>query len=411
MTVLHFIFGNWALKLGAVVLAVIMYVGMVALQTTQVWTQAVTINPVNQPTGSFLIKPSTSQVVTEIHYIAAPDVPISRDSFQATIDLATVRVDPALSTVVRVSVTAQDPRIQILDFKPQEVSVTLDRVLQETVRVQVPPLTLPSGLSPGPQTLSASEVQAKGPSSAVSQVVSAQVTGIRVDPSGIDVNGDYNLVPVDKNGKTVDNVELDPSTVHVSIQIGSQLRTQTVAVNPTIKGSPAAGYYISSVDVNPSVVSVSGEADALASLSGQVNTQPISISGATGDVSVKVALNLPTGVEAPTVTTISVTVHLISPPSTRSVAVGIVPVGSRADRKYSFSTLSTIVTIGGASAALDAFDTSTLVATIDVSSLEPGTYTVQVTVVIPSGIKLVALSPGQITVTVSIPVSPVPSPT
>ena len=139
-------------------------------------------------------------------------------------------------------------------------------------------------------------------------------------------------------------------------------------VTPVIRGSPAAGYYVTSIDVNPLVVSVSGEADALAALNGSASTQPISIAGATGDVSVKVALNLPAGVEAPDVTTVTVVVHMASPAQTRSVTIGVVPDGAKSDLVYRFSTPSVTVTLGGAAAALNAFDTSTLVGIVSVGT-------------------------------------------
>jgi YbbR domain-containing protein len=346
--------------------------------------------------------------VGNIRYIAPGDVRVSKDSFSATIDLKNAKVSASDSTLVKVQLTAEDPRIQIIDYQPQQINVTLDPIEAKTVPVKVDPGIPPAGLSLGPQSLSVTEVQASGASTLVAHVVRAEAR-IRIDASGLDINDDVVLVPVDANGTTVDNVQLKPNTVHVRIQIGSQLRTQTVPVKPDVRGSPASGYNITSIDVTPAIISVSGEANALAALNGVASTQPISIAGATGDVSVKVALALPAGVEAPDVTTVTVVVHLKSPDTTRTVTIGIVPDGARSDRVYGFSTPSVTVTLGGATAALNAFDTSTLVGVVSVGSLDPGTHTVTVTITLPPGIKLVVLSPAHITVTVSIPSSPLPS--
>jgi hypothetical protein len=67
-----------------------------------------------------------------------------------------------------------------------------------------------------------------------------------------------------------------------------------------------------------------------------------------------------------------------------------------------------IVTLGGATAALNAFDTSTLVGTVSVGSLDVGSHAVSIAVVVPAGINVVTISPFQITVTVTA--APVPSP-
>jgi YbbR domain-containing protein len=408
MTLIRFLFRNWALKGGAMLLAIILFVAMVALQSTQVWPGEVAIEVVNQPLNAVLIKPDPMPTVGSIRYIASADVRVTSTSFRATIDLKDATVSSSDNSLVNVRLVAEDPRIQIIDYQPQQIRVTLDPLQTKNVAVRVDPGAIPSGLSMGPQTLSVSQVEAVGAASALAQVSSAEAS-IRIDASGLDVNDDVNLVPVDASGSTVENVQLNPATVHVMIQVGSQLRTETMAVHPVVVDSQAAGYYITSIDVTPPVVSVSGEADTLALLKGMVDTQPISIAGATGDVSVETSLNLPSGVEAPDVTTIAVVVHLQSPSSTRTVKIGLVPSGARPDRIYTLSTPNTTVTLGGATAALNAFDTSTLVGIVSVGNLDPGSHSVVITIYLPSGIKMVAISPAQITVTVALPPSPPPS--
>jgi YbbR domain-containing protein len=411
VNILGFVFHNWALKVGALLLAVILYVGMVALQSTQLFTGEVQIQPLDQPPTAVLLKPAPLPSVTNIRYIAAADVPISADSFGASIDLKDALVSPTETSLLKVEVVALDPRIQVIDFQPQEITVQLDPVQTKTVPVVIKPLTVPSGLTMGPQSLSVSQAEVVGPSTLVSQVTKAEAR-VPIDASGLDVNSDFPLVPVDANDVVVNRVNVNPTTVHVTIQIGSQLRTETVAVGPVLKGSPASGYVVSSIDVTPPVLLVSGEADALAALNGTVSTQPIAISGATGDVSVKVPLNLPNGVLAPDVATVTVVVHLASPPGTRSVQVGVAPSGARPDRVYTLSVPSVTVTIGGATAALNAFDTSTLLGTVSVGNLAPGTYTLAVSVTVPPGIKIVSINPAQVTVVVTVPPSPPPgSPT
>jgi YbbR domain-containing protein len=405
--VLRFIVRNWPLKIGAVLLAIILYVGMIALQTTQQWPGTIAIGFVNQPANSYLIKPGPGASVGDIRYIAAPEVLVTRDSFRATVDLASVKVSESQDSLVNVELVAPDPRIQILDYQPQQVTVALDPKVDKQVSVQVDTGVVPSGLQPGTPVLSASTVDVFGAASIVRRVAYAAAQ-VRIDASGLDVSQDVDLVAHDAKDAVVDNVQFSPRSVHVAILVGSQLRTETVPVNPIVVGTPAAGYYISSIDLNPSVVAVRGQADALARLKGLANTQSITIAGATGDVSANVDLNLPNGVIADSTGRIAVVVHLQSPGSTRSVSVGVVPAGARSDRIYVLSTPTVTVTLGGATAALNAFDTSTLVGTVSVGDLGVGAHTVGITVAVPSGIKVVAISPQQITVTVTN--APTPSP-
>jgi YbbR domain-containing protein len=408
MTVVRFFTRNWALKLGAVGLAVILYVAMVSIQSTQQWPGQVPIEPLNQPTDSYLLKPDPWPKVGSIRFIAPADIPVSQSSFRATVDLTNVRVGAGENALVSVVLVAEDTRIQIVDYQPQQIRVTLDPIESKQVPVDLE-VDLAEDLTRGATTLSVNEVTATGPSSAIAHVTFARAD-VRVDNSGLDVNEDAPLVPVDSSGNVVENVQLAPASVHVLIQIGSQVRTTTVPVSPVIDGSPAAGYYITSIDVEPSVVSVSGQANALSLLKGVAATRSISISGATGDVSATVALELPEGVVASGATSVKVVVHLSSPPSTRTISVGVVPQGARPDRTYSLSTDNVVVTIGGATAALNVVDTSQLVAVAQVGGLDTGTYLVTLTVDTPSGIRLVSISVSQIYVTVTVaPATAAPS--
>src|SRR5450759_3392531 len=413
MRVARFIVRNWPLKVGAVLLAAILYTAMVVLQNTAAWPGSVAIDLVNQPSGSYLMDAKLIPAVSGIRYIAPPDVPVSQSSFRATADLTAAKVSESDSSIVRVKLVADDPRIQIIDYQPQQLSVSLNPVVHKQVSVLIKTGTPPEGLQPGTPVKSITTVDVSGASSIVRRVAYAQAQ-VRVDASGLDIDEDVILVAMDASDVLVPGVTLDPRTVHVQIQVGSQLRTETVPVNPITTGTQAAGYYMTSIDVKPSVVSVQGQADALALLKGMANTKPISISGATHDVTVNAGLDLPNGVTSDTAS-VSITIHLASPSASRSVSVGVVPAGARADRIYTLSTPSVIVTLGGATAALNAFDTSTLVGTVSVSSLDVGTHAVNITVVVPAALNVAPISPAQITVTVASaptpppPASPVPS--
>ncbi len=408
MRVLRFIVRNWPLKIGAIVLACTLYGAMIVLQTTQQWPGAIAIDVLNQPTTAYLLEPNPMPQVINIRYLAAPDVPISQSSFRATVDLSSAKVSETEQSLVRVRLEAVVPGIQIIDYKPQQIYVTLDPIVHRQVNVQVNDAPVPSGIQPGTPVLSASSVDVSGPASYVRKVAYAEAK-VRIDASGLDVNEEADLVARDDTGAVVNSVTFNPRTIRVQIQVGSQTRSETVPVNAVVTGNPAAGYYITSIDVTPPAISVLGQADALALLKGQANTKPVSISGATSDVSQTVSLDLPSGVTSDGTASISVVVHLQPQSSTRSVTVGVVPSGARPDRIYSLSVPSVTVTLGGATAALNALDTSSLLATASVGSLDVGSSTVVLTVTVPAGIRVVAISPSQINVTVAIVPSPPPS--
>ncbi|HEX7612339.1 MAG TPA: CdaR family protein, partial [Candidatus Limnocylindrales bacterium] len=254
MRVLRFIVRNWPLKIGAVLLAAILYTAMVVLQSTSAWPGAIAIDPVNQPTTGYLVRPNPMPMVTGIRYIAPSDVPISQSSFRATMDLSTVKPSESDTSLVRVNLEADDQRIQIIDYQPQQISVQLDLIVRKQVSVQVLEGNIPSGLQPGAPVLDVQTVDVSGAASYVRRVAYAQTVAVRIDASGLDVDQDVDLVARDASDVQVENVTLNPRTVHVQIQVGSQLRTETVPVKPVTTGTQAAGYNITSVDVKPSIV-------------------------------------------------------------------------------------------------------------------------------------------------------------
>lgn len=406
---LKFLFRNWPLKLAAIVLATLLYAGLVLSQNALTWPGRVTIEVLNQPANAFLV-PNLPDV-TNIRYFAPGDAAarVSRATFRATIDLSGVTVTSGSPYVtVKVNVTTDDSRVKILDFDPQQVQVRLDPLVRHTVPIQVDRGAVPAGLEARTPVLDVNQATAFGPESYVRQVIAAEAR-VRIQPSGIDVDQSVDLVPIDAKGDTVNNVEFDPPTVHVRIQVGSQLSTRSLPVNPSVTGTPADGYQVTSVTVDPLVVPVGGEVDLLAGLI-KVDTQPVSISGATANVTRTVGLALPDNVTAAGPTTVRVTVAITAQTGTQDFQAGIVLTGARGDRTYTLGTDSVVATLGGTIASLDAISPAGFTGTVDVSGLSVGTHTVGVHFALPSGVTLVASSPGTVDITVVATPTPTPTP-
>ncbi|HEX8940494.1 MAG TPA: CdaR family protein [Candidatus Limnocylindrales bacterium] len=406
---LRFVFRNWPLKLAAIVLSTLLYAGLVLSQNARTWDGQVPIDVLHQPANTVLL--GTLPPVTNIRYFAPLDAVnrLSADSFRANVDLA--GITPSESTPIvtaRVNVTVNDTRVQILDYDPQVVQVRLDPLVRKSVPVQVDRGTVPEGLQAGPPQLDVQQATAIGPSSEV-QLVYAAVARVRIQPAGLDVDQDVDLIAVDAADNVISGVQFEPRSVHVRIQVASQLSSRNLPVNAVVTGTPASGYQVVGVTVEPATVSVSGDANALSPLS-RVDTKPVSISGASTSIDQQVQLDLPAGVTAGGAGSVRVRIQLQSQAGTRDFSVGLVPDGARSDRTYAFSTSSVVVTLGGSLAALGAVDPTSFAATASVAGLDPGSHTVPVRVVLPAGLNLVAISPPSVTVTVGLPASPTPTP-
>lgn len=391
---------NWPLKVAAILLATLLYAGLVLSENAQVWRGHVAITPLRQPPSAQIL--GSIPDVTSIRYFAPADVAarLSTSSFSATVDLSNVQVSAESPYVTaKVDVVAADPRVQILDFEPQVVRIQLDPLISRTVPVEVQRGGVPAGLTVRDPVVSASIVSVSGPESVVRLVTAAQAR-VLIQPSGLDVDQQVDLVAVDASGNALTPVDIEPATVRVQIKVGSQLQTKTLPVYPVLTGTPSTGYEVASVSVSPPVVLVEGEADALAAPV-RIDTVPVSITGAQVNIQQTVDLALPDGVSILGSSSAQVVVRLRAATGSRTLSVGIVTTGSRPDRTYAIATGSAQLTLGGPAALLDAIDGSTLTATADVSGLGLGTSSVDLHVTLPSGIVLVALSPPSVDVTVT----------
>ena len=400
---------NWPLRLGAIALSLVLYAGLVVAQNARVWPGQVPITPIHQPPGTFLLNGLGD--VTSIRYLAPVDVQsqVTNSSFIATADLSGVGSYPGGAPVsVPVTVVAPDRRIQVLGWSPPTVVATLDPVITRDVPVRVDRGTVPAGLTAGAPSVDRTTVTVRGASSLVGQI-SAAVARVSIDASGINVDGNVDLVAVDDKGDPVAPVNLEPATVHVRILVGQQLSSRTVPVVPTVTGTLADGYTVRDVRVDPLTVTVGGTEALIGSLD-SIATVPIDVTNRTTDLTTTVALDPPDNVTIDGPAQVTVRVRVIAESGSRSFGAGLLLIGTRSDRSYRLSVPDVLVTLGGTQAALAAVDPASLAATVDVSGLDSGTSTIVVRFQAPPGTTLVAVMPARVVVTVVVPATPTPSP-
>lgn len=394
---------DWPLKLAAVGLATLLYGGLVLSESTQTLAVVIPVEERDLPAEAFLL--TNLSPVTEVRYFSASGVRAIASSFEAWVDFTDVPVGGG-PVIVPIQVRAIDERITVRGFTPDVVTVELDRIATRQVPVRVQFEPAPEGLQVGTTVVEPVTVSVSGPASIVDLVVSARADVV-IQPSGISVDQDVPLIPVNAAGNPVSPVNLMPATARVTIPVFADLRSKSLTVSPVITGTPAAGFEIASVTVDPTVVTVAGDAERLAELA-RVDTSPVSTNGASADFTVEVDLAVPVGVVPVDAARVTVTVKLRAVTGTRSFEVGVALTGARPNLIYTPSTDRILLTLGGSTADLDRLDGSTLVGRIDVTGLGVGTSEVGVEITLPGGVSLVAVSPDPIEVVIS---APPPSPT
>jgi YbbR domain-containing protein len=387
---------NWPLKLAAVGMATLLYGGLALSQGAETFPDPVPIRPPVIPSELYLIE--APPPVTSIRFFApeGTDQPTT-DTFRATIDLSGFTQGGTYDVPVRV--TSNNPSIQILEVTPSVVTIQLDPLVNKIVPVDIERGEVPAGLEIGTETATPSTVTVSGPKTIVDQVVAARADVV-IQPSGIDVDEDVALIPVDAIGNARSPADVSPTTARISIRVFSEPETRTLPVSPVVTGTPAAGFEIDTITVEPSTVFVEGDADPLASLA-RVDTTPVSVTGLSETETFDTQLALPDGIEAVDAGPIRITVSFRPVTESRSYSVGLQFVGTAPGLAYTASTPSVLLSVGGNPAALDAMSGGETLARLDVTGLEPGTYDVPVTADLPSGVTLVAASPETVSVTVA----------
>jgi YbbR domain-containing protein len=391
---------NWPLKLAAIALATLLYAGLVVSQNAQSRDVGVQIQAVNQKPDTILI--GGLGEIQQVQYFVTnnTDVTVNSASFTASVDLANVNPGP-LTQSVRVNVTSPDPRIQVLSAVPAYIAVRLEDVASSDVPVVVVPGTLPPGLQVFPPVASIQRVTVRGAKSDVDRVTAARAA-VPIDASGIDINREFVLSPVDSLGEVVRGVDVEPATVNVAMRVFKDRRTATVPVKANITGNPAGGFEVARVVVTPPVVTVEGDPADLANVA-TAATVPVSIEGRTSDLDVDVALALPNGVSSADASTVHIHVVIQVITESRNFTAGVTLVGARTDRAYVLPVDRVVVTITGTQTELDAISGTSILVSADVTSLDVGTHTVPLKVQLPTGLTAVATSPPNVAVVVTQP--------
>lgn len=401
---------NWALKLGALALATILYTGLVFSGSfTEQTLAGAAIRALAQPQGTFLLGQQLGTV--DIHYRIASNAPgrVTEASFAVTVDLKAYDLSQApeqQSLAVRVRPVIEG--VTVLSYEPRTVSVALDRLEEAQVRTAVDYGEVPAGLEISTPQLSDAEVTATGPESLLHRVDRALAT-VRIDASGIDCCGRVDLVPVDIDGQRVESVDLNPSTVRVQIDVSTVETSRTVPIRPLLTGAPAAGFEVGTVTADPSVVTLRGAPEVLAAI-GEVLTEPISLSFSDTTLHATGTLVVPDGARLadPADAEPTIVVEIRETIATRTLLLGLVCSGAPAGSACLPQIGQVAVIVRGTVSALNRLDPAGLTPLLDVTGLGPGDHLVQPKLTLPSGVTQVSISPISVTVTIVPPATPAP---
>jgi YbbR domain-containing protein len=409
----RFLLRNWHLKLSAVLLATVLYTGLVFSGSfSEDRIPGIRIEAINAPSNSYVLTGDLGLV--EVRYQTSNDlsITVSDQAFAATVDLSEYDMARAPEPqVLDVEVVSLFDGIEVLDVNPGSVRVAIDRVEVKTVPVEVDSGDVPDGLEIDDPVVSDEEVQVRGPASVV-ETVDRAVALVRIDASGIDVNEAVDVVPYDVQGRPVGTGSLDvePETVSVQIDVREVETETTVAVRPNFEaGTPAPGFALESITVEPSNVTIVGTPEVLSEIVG-IPTEPLSIDGVSENQVFEAELQLPDGVElaAGEEPIVTVTATIVPSVSSRTFVVGVICANAGSNGCIpAIDQLS--ITLSGPGGLLSGLEAADLTPVVDVAGLAPGTYSLAPVIGgLPAGVQLLNVTPASVSVTIR---APAPSPT
>lgn len=330
-----------------------------------------------------------------VFYISGPRSFVdnmSSDDFSATADLSQVDLSQEGETkLVPIEVTAKrnNARIEIVR-RSVNIKITLEDRLEKKFVISAEAAGTPAdGYAIGNVEVTPNLLKVSGPASAVSKI---SRVGVSINVDGVSSDVSDSVIPTlyDENDSVIssDLLEMNQTAVTIKAEIWA---ARSVPVRCQVAGEPAAGFELREVECAPETVLVKGKAAVLNSIS--VITIPenvVDIEGAVEDFETTVDITpyleeLHISLVDDNAGQIAVTA-VIEQKQTKTFEfptrkIKITGLNSQYDLNFGVDLVSLSVRALGEN--LDTLTSENIEALLDVTDLQPGTYTRQLSVTFP----------------------------
>ncbi|MFQ5471632.1 MAG: YbbR-like domain-containing protein [Dehalococcoidia bacterium] len=365
-------------------------------ETTRVVETDIPVEPINIPREIAVaqLEPETVRVRVRVEEDVLDT--LTAADFAATLDLEGFTVGDFTQPVDVRPLTSRGG-LRVDEVLPPDIDVSLVPLITKRVPVVIEVRGDPS---PGFVSLDLPQpdvenVNVSGPQSQIDQVTQATAT-LSIEGATDTIEQIVRLEPRNRLSVLVPKVTLDPALIEVSVVITQQTFSRPVVVSPDLSGSPAEGFAVTGVSVEPATVTVTGPKSLIEAMV-DIRTDPISISNADSDVVSVVNLDPPTDVETVGGGTVTVSVTIRPLFLTFKIPVTIDNLGS--DLTVVGTPPTVDVTLDGPSADRLDPEPGDLVASIDVKDLAAGSYELNVEISAPVGLEILDVSPDSVTIT------------
>jgi len=407
-TTIRWIASNIALMILSLTLAGLAWIVSVEAEDPtleQPYSQPIPIAPPEPPAGMVIVGEFDQSVQVTVRAPESVWMSLTLDDFTATVDLTGLGTG-VHETPVQVELH-KHPARRIL-VEPEYVTLELEPRAERSVPVIVRVDGEPAlGYIRRATTVDARQTTVTGPDSYVTQVITA-VTYISVQDASADVEGEYQLQPLNGDDEPVPYVTLLPETINVRLPIELSGYYRSLAVKVVLEGNISPGYFNPSIVIEPPAVTVFGAPGVIAALPGFIETEPIDVEGAQADVIVRPALNVPQNVAVVAGQQVEVSVFIESIQSSSTVEATPEIQGMEPGFTTTVSPETVEIILSGPLPLLEALEPDDVRVVLDLFGLAPGTHQVEPQVVVPEGATAQSILPA--TVQVEIISVPIPMP-
>lgn len=322
---------------------------------------------------------------------------LTADDFHATADLSGL---PAGEHDVSVRVRPARGRssLRVVEIFPSRVRIRLEPMAQKQVPVVVnvtgaPPL----GYELGEATASPAQVTVTGPQDTV-ELVEAAAIDINIAGATTNIQQTATLTPRNlSRGFTVDGVNLNPPNVTIRVPVTQRVFNRTYVVSASLRGSPAVGYRVTTVEVEPAAVTALGSLPALEALN-VITTEDVDIGGATADVVRTARLRLPEGISVSGRQDVLVRVRIGVVVGETVISVAPTWQNLPSGLTLSYITPAVLVKVTGPQPILQRLSSRDIFVTVNLSGLTAGRQSVSPKIEVPAELQVSDVQPSQVEV-------------
>jgi hypothetical protein len=272
--------------------------------------------------------------------------------------------------------------------------VSGEQIVERALRVPLEFTNLPAQLEVVGDPPANVDVRVRGSSGALSRIAAGELVAVldlrtaRAGQRLFHLAGDNVRAPFG-----IDVVQVTPSSVSIRFEPSVSKR---VPIVPGVEGEPAPGFVVGTVTADPAAVEVIGPAGLMQTRTEAI-TEPVSVTGAAGPVTVTVTVGSPEpSVRLKTPQSARVTVNVTAAPIEWSVA-GVAVQVRNATRPVQLMTKAVTVHVRGPRESRDV-SAADFDASVDVSGLRTGQFDLPVRIVPPARIGVERIEPPQVRV-------------